>query len=64
MEISVKLGSSQESENYTFSLDDLGLDKLEWDLLNDEEKKDVIQEAVFDLPSQPYWMVCSFNEYI
>ena len=62
MKISVKLGSSQESDNHTFSLEDLCIDQLEWDLLNDEEKNDIIQEAVFDLPSQPYWMVDSFEE--
>lgn len=62
MKISVKLGSSQYSDNYTFTLDDLGLEKLEWDLLSEEDKKEVIQKSVFNLPSQPYWMVDYFEE--
>jgi len=62
MKISVKLETSQNTDNHTFSLADLGIEQLEWDLLSSEEKKDIIQEAVFDLPSQPYWMVDSFNE--
>lgn len=38
MKISVKLGSSQDSDNHTLSLDDLGIEKFEWDLLNDQKK--------------------------
>jgi hypothetical protein len=62
MKISVKLGVSQNNENHDFSLDELGLTKLKWDLLNEQEKTDIIQESVFELPRQPYWMIDSFEE--
>lgn len=62
MKISVKLGVSQNTENHTFTLDELGITKLEWDLLNEQGKTDIIQESTFDLPNQPYWMIDSFEE--
>ena len=61
MEIKVNLGVSESTGFTTFDLEDLGITQLEWDLLSEEEKKDIIEEGVFDLPSQPYWMVDSFE---
>ena len=62
MEISVNLGASEENGWHVFDLEDLGVTKLEWDLLSQDEKKTVVENAVFELPSQPYWMVDSFKE--
>lgn len=62
MKISVKLGVSEETGHRTFDLDDLGVTKEEWDELDDKAKHDLVEQAVFDLPEQPYWMVDSFDE--
>ena len=62
MEISVNLGVSENSDTQTFTLEELGVDQLEWDLLSQDEKETVVENAVFELPSQPYWMVDSFEE--
>ena len=62
MKISVKLGVSENNGNQTFSLDELGYTELEWELLSEQEKHDVIEKEVFDLSEQPYWMVDSFEE--
>lgn len=61
MKISVKLGVSEETGHRIFYLDDLGLTKEEWDEMNDKQRHDAIEQAVFDLPEQPYWMVDSFD---
>jgi hypothetical protein len=61
MKISVKLVVSEETGHRTFDLDDLGVTKEEWDESDDKAKHDLIEQAVFDLPEQPYWMVDSFD---
>lgn len=61
MEIKVELGASQNTDSHTFTLDELGITQLQWKLLTDQEKNETIQKAVFDLPSQPFWMVDSFE---
>lgn len=60
--ITVQLGVSQNTDSHTFSLDELGTTQQEWDLLTEGEKNDMITKSVFDLPSQPFWMVDSFEE--
>lgn len=63
MKISVKLQVSEETNNWTFDLEDLGItSQEEWDELSIEEKDNIINELVNDLPDQPYWVMESFSE--
>ena len=62
MKIEVQMGVSMNTETQTFTLEELGITKLEWDLLSKEEQHDIVETAVFNLPSQPYWMVDKFTE--
>jgi len=62
MKIEVNVGVSQNSNHYTFDLDDLGVSKDEWESMSEAEKHDAVEKAVFDLPEQPYWMVDKFTE--
>lgn len=62
MKISVKIEASETNGGYTFSLDDLGVTKDEWDSLSDDEKHEVVQTGVFDMQWQPYWSLVSFKE--
>lgn len=58
----VNLEVSQNQDFRTFDLDDLGVSEQDWNEMSESEKNVVIQNAVFDLPEQPYWMVDSFEE--
>ena len=62
MKIEVQMAVSTSTETQTFTLEDLGITKLEWELLSEEEQHDIVENAVFDLPSQPYWMVDKITE--
>jgi hypothetical protein len=62
MKIEVQMAVSTSTETQTFTLEDLGITKLEWELLSEEEQHDIIENAVFDLPGQPYWMVDKITE--
>jgi hypothetical protein len=62
MKIKVKLLPSEERGRVTFSLDELELTKEEWNAMTEEEKLNVIQKAVDELPEQPYWFVDYFDE--
>ena len=62
MKIEVSLGVSNNKDTCTFTLDELGFTKLEWDNMSDDEKKEAIQAQVFELSDQPYWMLDSFEE--
>lgn len=60
--IHVKLGASQDNESITVELDDLGVTQIEWDSYNKQERHEVLKEFVFDMNSQPYWMIDNFRE--
>ena len=62
MKIEVQMAVSSSTETQTFTLEELGITKLEWELLSREEQHDIVETAVFDLPSQPYWMIDKFTE--
>jgi len=62
MKIEVKLEVSENNGSQTFSLEDLNLTQLEWDLLSYEDKRELIQQEVFNSPNQPYWILDSFEE--
>lgn len=62
MTISVRLEASIINGHKTFSLDDIGVSENEWSEMSDSEKHEAIENAVFDLPEQPYWAVVSFEE--
>lgn len=60
MTIEVIMEVSETSGVHTFTLEDLGLTENEWNNLNEEQKRDKVQMAIFELPDQPYWMLESF----
>lgn len=61
MEIEVELITSESSDVQSFTFEQLGVTQSEWELLTQEEQHDIIEKEVFDLPSQPYWMVDTFT---
>ncbi len=62
MRVSVILEASESSGFREFDLEQLGLTEEQWGEMSDLDKQAAIQEAVFDLPEQPYWVVDSFSE--
>ena len=62
MKIKVKMSVSESTQSDSFTLDELGFMKEEWENLSDIEKIDAIQKAVDDLPEHPYWVVDSFTD--
>ena len=62
MKIEVSLGVSSNSNFVNISLEDLNLTKEEWDELSQEAKDEAIQNYVFDMNDQPYWMVDKYEE--
>ena len=62
MRISVKLDVSQNKGNHTFDLEDFDVTEKEWEELDDVQRREIIENAVFELPEQPYWMVDTFEE--
>ncbi len=61
MKISVSVEVSYNTAHHVFDLDDLNISEQEWDLLTDAERKEKIQEACYDLPESPSWMVSSYE---
>ena len=62
MKISATLDVSENSGHRIFDLDDLGVTEIEWEQMGDLEKRAIIEQAVFDLREQPYWVLESFDE--
>jgi len=62
MTILVTLDVSQDSRNVTFDLEDLDITEEDWMELSDKDKKSIIQQAVDNMPEQPYWVVNTFSE--
>lgn len=63
MKIKARVEVSETRGYRTFDVkNDFGLTNEEWDKLPDNEKSKIIDDAVFALPDQPYWLVDSFEE--
>lgn len=62
MSVKVRLEASQNNDVVTLSFDQLGVSKEDWDKMSKELKEELLQEVIDDMPSQPYWMVGSFND--
>lgn len=62
MKISVEMGVSESHNQESFDLIDLGYNETEWEELSETKKNEVIQNEVNNLPSQPFWVVESFEE--
>ena len=62
MTILVTLDVSQDSRNITFDLEDLECTEEGWLELSERDKKSIIQQAVDNMPEQPYWVVNTFSE--
>jgi len=62
MKIKVKLEVSQNNSIKNFDLEDLDITESEWQKLSKDEKIELIQIYVNDMPEQPYWMVDSFSK--
>ena len=57
MEISVKACPSESTER-TFKIDierDLSISLIMWNAFDDEQKREIIQAYLDDVPDQPYW---------
>lgn len=59
--ITVNLECSQLSMTARLSLDDLNLTPEEWGEMTETEKNSVLEDAVNELPEQPYWVIGNFN---
>lgn len=60
--IKAKLETSETAKSFTFNFHDLDVTKEEWEAMSDTEKHNVIQNAVFELNEQPYWVLDTFEE--
>ena len=60
MKIIAELEASQDISTTTFTLEEIGMTKEGWDKLTDEQKHDVVQETIYELPEQPYWVLSTF----
>jgi hypothetical protein len=63
MKIRVRLEVSERTSVQNFDLEDLNLTAVEWSILSEQERRDIIQNLVDELPSQPCWIVYSFDEF-
>jgi hypothetical protein len=48
---------TQTSNRYRFDWDQIDMTKEQFDALSHEEKKEIVQAAIDDLPDQPCWIV-------
>lgn len=60
--IKVKASASDTSKTVYFSFADLGITDGEWQMMNEEQRMDVIKNALEELPEQPYWTLDSFEQ--
>ena len=60
--IEVQMAVSSTREFTSFTLEELCVEYSEWESMSNEDKKDKIQDALNESPSQPYWMVDNFTE--
>lgn len=63
MKIYAKLEASENTNNATFDLEDLGLSQYEWEQMTEAERQEAVKGAVYDLNDQPYWTLGSFETY-
>ncbi len=61
MKIYVKLEASETTSHARFDLEDLNVTEKEWNDMPFEEKQELVKNAVYDLPDQPYWSLESFE---
>lgn len=62
MNIHVTMSVSDRSNEETFDLEDLNVgSEEEWNELTNEEKEQKIQEAIDNLPHQPFWILDSYQ---
>jgi len=62
MKITVQLIVSEDYDTHSFELSDLGVTEQEWAEMSEQKKEALLNNAVCELPSQPYWMVDKFRE--
>lgn len=62
MTITAYLDASEYTKQVSFNLEDFNYTEEEWLELSDKDKKSAIQQAVDELPAQPYWVLESFDE--
>jgi len=63
MILHVDMAPSQSANNWKIDVqEDLGYRQEVWDTLTQDEKEEVINDFLAELPEQPYWMVNKFKE--
>jgi len=62
MKIGMSLGVSQETGYRKIDLEDLDYTEDSWNKLSEEQKRDVLEDYINDLPEHPYWVLDTFNE--
>jgi hypothetical protein len=62
MKIKVELTPNTTTNTITVTLEDLGLTQEQWDEMDEGQKEETLNNHLFDLPEQPYWMVDKFKE--
>lgn len=60
--INVDMETNVNSHQHTFTLEDLNHTVETWEALSKTEKEEVLQDAVNDLPTQPEWIIETFEE--
>ena len=59
MKIRVRFEVSENQRLDTFDLEDLGVTEKEWNLMDEEKKRELLMDAIKE---QPYWAVDTFSE--
>jgi len=63
MKIRVRLEVSEMRLIQNLDLEDLNLTEEEWNSLNEEERREIIQNVADELQNQPCWIVDYFDEF-
>lgn len=60
--IKVNIEASQTQSSLSIDLDDLGINKSDWDEMSEDKKEEQIRNYVLDMNDQPYWVLDKFEE--
>lgn len=60
--IIVRVGVNQNTDSFSFDLEDLNITTQEWESMIESERKEFLQNAINDLNSQPYWVLDDYSE--
>lgn len=62
MKIKVEMTPNTTTNVMTIDLEYLDVTEQEWNEMDNEDKEEIINNYIGNLPEQPYWMVDTFSE--